>query len=192
MATRIADTLKPMGNFPAAKAQDVWSESGESLESTTAALYALAASALAKAKEAQTAAEDAVNKLVYYNSYSLDETFSGAYWIDGRKIYKKTYDMGTIPAPTSTGTSAFLRIPFEVEFDTVVGITGIIMPNEESTVAQYEWYSIPKPPKVGSSSYNVSLKIKPYNNVLNLELETKDNTNNKKAVATVFYVKNEG
>lgn len=128
-----------------------------------------------------------VNNLINGNSYSFDEMFTGGTWVDGKKIYKKTYDLGTVPSPS--GSSVYCRIPFTVDFDTVVEIKGMIVPNEHTTQAQKEYYSIPKPPKVGGSDYNVSLKIKPYNNVLNLELETKSELNNKKAYATVYYTK---
>lgn len=128
-----------------------------------------------------------VNNLINANSYSFDEMFTGGTWVDGKKIYKKTYDLGNVPSPS--GSSVYCRIPFTVDFDTVVEIKGMIVPNENSTQAQKEYYSIPKPPKVGGSDYNVSLKIKLYNNVLNLELETKSELNNKKAYATVYYTK---
>ena len=128
-----------------------------------------------------------VNNLINANSYSFDEMFTGGTWVDGKKIYKKTYDLGTVPSPS--GSSVYCRIPFTVDFDTVVEIKGMIVPNEHTTQAQKEYYSIPKPPKVGGSDYNVSLKIKLYNNVLNLELETKSELNNKKAYATVYYTK---
>ena len=127
------------------------------------------------------------NAVAVANSYSTTEQFTGRYWIDGKKIYKKTYYMGTVPSWTSG--SVFLRIPFDVDFETIVEMKGMIVPNSSSTAAQVEYYSIPKPPKVGQSSYNVSLKIKPYNDVLNLELETNSELNNKDAYATVYYTK---
>ena len=128
-----------------------------------------------------------VNNLINGNSYSLNEVFTGGTWINGKKIYKKTFDLGDIPAPSSG--NAFVRIPFNVDFEDVVEMKGMIVPNASSTEAQKEYYSIPKPPKVGQSNYNVSLKIKPYNNVLNLELETNSDLTNKKAYATVYYTK---
>ena len=144
------------------------------------------ARSIASAASAQ--ASEIEQNIALYNSYSLNETFTGGTWIDGKPIYKKTYYMGTVPT-WSSGT-VFLRIPFDVNFETVVEIKGMIVPNASSTTAQIEYYSIPKPPKVGQSSFNVSLKIKPYNNVLNLELETNSELNNKDAYATVYYTKN--
>ena len=147
-----------------------------------------AAGAMALAEQGSSKANEVESNLALYNSYSFDEKWTGGTWVDGKKIYKKTYDLGTVPSPS--GSSVYCRIPFTVDFDTVVEIKGMIVPNENTTQAQIEYYSIPKPPKVGSSDYNVSLKIKPYNNVLNLELETKSELNNKKAYATVYYTKN--
>ena len=147
----------------------------------------LPSEALSVGSAALDKAFEVEQNIALYNSYSLDEKFTGGYWIDGKKIYKKTYDLGTVPSPS--GSSVYCRIPFTVDFETVVEIKGMIVPNENTTQAQIEYYSIPKPPKVGGSDYNVSLKIKPYNNVLNLELETKSELNNKKAYATVYYTK---
>ena len=143
--------------------------------------------ALSVASTASLQAAELEQNVALYNSYSLNETFTGGTWINGKKIYKKTYYMGTVPS-WSSGT-VFLRIPFDVDFETIVEMKGMIVPNSNSTAAQVEYYSIPKPPKVGQSSYNVSLKIKPYNNVLNLELETNSELNNKDAYATVYYTK---
>ena len=143
--------------------------------------------ALSVASTASSQASELEQNVALYNSYSLNETFTGGTWINGKKIYKKTYYMGAVPS-WSSGT-VFLRIPFDVDFETIVEMKGMIVPNSNSTTAQIEYYSIPKPPKVGQSSYNVSLKIKPYNNVLNLELETNSELNNKDAYATVYYTK---
>ena len=143
--------------------------------------------ALSVASTASLQTTELEQNVALYNSYSLDETFTGGTWINGKKIYKKTFDMGDIPSPSSGNT--FVRIPFNVDFEDIIDIKGMIVPNASSTEAQKEYYSIPKPPKVGQSGYNVSLKIKPYNNVLNLELETNSELNNKKAYATVYYTK---
>lgn len=149
----------------------------------------VAAGAMALSESVSDKATAIEQNLALYNSYSFDEKWTGGTWVDGKKIYKKTYDLGTVPSPS--GSSVYCRIPFTVDFDTVVEIKGMIVPNENSTQAQIEYYSIPKPPKVGeSTTYNVSLKLKLYNNVLNLELETRSELNNKKAYATVYYTKN--
>ena len=148
----------------------------------------VAAGAMALAAQTADKANDIETAIALYNSYSFDEKWTGGTWVDGKKIYKKTYDLGDVPVPS--GSSVYCRIPFDVDFDTVVEIKGMIVPNASSTPTQVEYYSIPKPPKVGSSDYNVSLKIKLYNNVLNLELETKSDLTNKKAYATVYYTKN--
>ena len=147
----------------------------------------VAAGSMALAQSVDDKVTALEQNVALYNSYSFDEKWTGGTWVDGKKIYKKTYDLGTVPSPS--GSSVYCRIPFDVDFDTVVEIKGMIVPNENTTQAQIEYYSIPKPPKVGGSDYNVSLKIKPYNNILNLELETKSELNNKKAYATVFYTK---
>ena len=165
-----------------------WEEVVDSIDERIDEASSVAAGAMALSESVSDKATAIEQNLALYNSYSFDEKWTGGTWVDGKKIYKKTYDLGTVPSPS--GSSVYCRIPFEVDFDTVVEIKGMIVPNENSTQAQIEYYSIPKPPKVGGSDYNVSLKIKLYNNVLNLELETKNELNNKKAYATVYYTKN--
>ena len=38
---------------------------------------------------------------VSYDHYSTDETFTGMYWIDGKKIYRKVVDTGALPDSTN-------------------------------------------------------------------------------------------
>ena len=190
MAVLLPDTVQPMGDFPAVNSTDVninVEGTPKNLQDAFDEGLETAEQALSLASAASSQATELEQNVALYNSYSLNETFTGGTWINGKKIYKKTYYMGTVP--TWTSGSVFLRIPFDVDFETIVEMKGMIVPNSNSTTAQIEYYSIPKPPKVGQSSYNVSLKIKPYNNVLNLELETNSELNNKDAYATVYYTK---
>ena len=39
-----------------------------------------------------------IEKKAIYFKYSTEEQFTGEYWIDGKKIYQKSYDLGTINA----------------------------------------------------------------------------------------------
>ena len=40
--------------------------------------------------------------------YSLEETFTGKYWIDGKKIYRKVIDCGTMPNNEEKGVATGL------------------------------------------------------------------------------------
>ena len=43
------------------------------------------------------------------NTYSTNETFTGKYWIDGKKIYRKIYET-TLPNCSTNGTSVIKNI----------------------------------------------------------------------------------
>ena len=45
-------------------------------------------------------------KNVYFQ-YSTEEQFTGEYWIDGKKIYQKSYNLGTINAFKKIENSKF-------------------------------------------------------------------------------------
>ncbi len=40
---------------------------------------------------------EVVTDIIDPNSYSLDEKWTGGYWIDNKKIYKKTINFGALP-----------------------------------------------------------------------------------------------
>lgn len=54
------------------------------------------------------------------NTYSTDETFTGKYWIDGKKIYTKT-----ITVSRTSGTFYSITFDSNSNIDTIVDITGI-------------------------------------------------------------------
>ena len=45
--------------------------------------------------------EEVDTEVIDPNSYSTSETLTGGYWIDGRKIYKKTINFGALPNNTT-------------------------------------------------------------------------------------------
>ena len=52
------------------------------------------------------------------DSYSLNETYTGSTWIDGKKIYKRTISVGTIPNAGQTTfdiSSWNIDIPIKLE-----------------------------------------------------------------------------
>lgn len=42
-----------------------------------------------------------IGSIIDPSSYSLDEKWTGGYWIDGKKIYKKTINFGALPNNTT-------------------------------------------------------------------------------------------
>ena len=45
------------------------------------------------------------NAVAQCSSYSTEEVFTGSYWIDGKKIYRKTINCGTLPNSTTKNVS---------------------------------------------------------------------------------------
>jgi len=73
--------------------------------------------------------------------YSTDETFTGMYWIDGKKIYRKVVDCGTLP------NAAQKNVPHNISnLDQVITIKGIAtsgntrvpMPRSMSSIASHD------------------------------------------------------
>ena len=53
-------------------------------------------------------------------SYSLEEQWTGGYWIDGKKLYQKTVECGTIPS-----SGVLKDVPHEIEnLDRVIQANG--------------------------------------------------------------------
>jgi hypothetical protein len=61
---------------------------------------------------------------VDYNHYSTDETFTGMYWIDGKKIYQKTVDLGSNVTISSTTWTPISALPI-TDIDLLIKTFGI-------------------------------------------------------------------
>lgn len=48
---------------------------------------------------------EVVEDIIDPSSYSLDEKWTGGYWVDGKKIYKKTIYLGALPNNTTKTVS---------------------------------------------------------------------------------------
>lgn len=46
-----------------------------------------------------------IDNIIDPNSYSTTEKWTGGYWVDGKKIYKKTIDFGALPNATTKSVS---------------------------------------------------------------------------------------
>lgn len=54
--------------------------------------------------------EDGIYENSLDNVYSLEETFTGKYWIDGKKIYRKVINFGALPNKTTKNVLTGLQI----------------------------------------------------------------------------------
>lgn len=90
-------------------------ENIEAINNCTIQTGSIANGAITKAKLAQDALDN----------YSLSEVDTGATWLDGKKIYKKTIDCGAEPAANSSKEVA-INIP---NFEKAVKIEGIAFDN---------------------------------------------------------------
>ena len=86
-------------------------ENIEAINNATIQTASIANGAITKAKLAQDA----------FSNYSTSEVDTGATWIDGKKIYKKTIDCGAEPA-TNSDKDVAINIP---NFEKAVKIEGI-------------------------------------------------------------------
>lgn len=98
-------------------------ENIEAINNATIPTGSIANGAITKAKLAQDA----------FQNYSTSEIDTGMTWIDGKKIYKKTFDCGAEPANYQS-TDTYFDIP---NFGNVVKIEGIM------TDGLGEFYPIP-------------------------------------------------
>ena len=88
----------------------------------------------------QSVSSNAVAKAM---SYSTDEQFTGKYWINGKKIYTKTLDCGSLP----NSSQKYIDIGI-VNLDTIIKHEGI---------SYNAHYALSIPYVSGSSSYNVEV-----------------------------------
>lgn len=114
-----------------------------------------------------------LNKLIsrkcVYEKYSTEEQFTGKYWIDGKKIYKKAFTGTT----ASTATSAILGNLDNK--DKVISISGVVL---SSTIRQIPWVN---------GSDTISLQVNP-NGVLSV-YNSNSSLFNINVLATVEYTK---
>lgn len=62
------------------------------------------------------------NYIKAQNTYSTEETFTGKYWINGKKIYRKVVEF-TVPSTSSDGTLATGSKSFNNNIETIVNLT---------------------------------------------------------------------
>ena len=93
------------------------------------------------------------NAVAVANSYSTSETFTGRYWIDGKKIYRKCFS-GSVTSTTQTISHGLGgNISDVVDIKAVIKISGLFMP--------FGYYNV-----YNGSAQNVSVYINSGNLVL--------------------------
>lgn len=69
-----------------------------------------------------------------YNTYSTSETWTGKYWVDGKKIYRKVVDCGTLPINSEK------TVDFDMSaIDNVINVYGICTDNISFQPIPYIW-----------------------------------------------------
>lgn len=65
-----------------------------------------------------------------YLQYSNQEQFTGEYWLDGKKIYEKTIDIGTLPNYAVSGVK---QVPHGIKpLNRIVEISGVASSSTEA------------------------------------------------------------
>lgn len=83
------------------------------------------------------------------DDYSTEETFTGKHWIDGKPIYRKVIDFGSLPNNTTK------YIPHNINnIDKVIKIMGYA-----TEIGTKNFYPLPLQYKGADSSYNVEILI---------------------------------
>ena len=73
--------------------------------------------------------EDRLRKKNIVFQYSTSEQFTGNYWLNGKKIYCKTINIGTLPNSANSGVKTVSH--GITSFNQIVGISGIASSNRE-------------------------------------------------------------
>lgn len=105
--------------------------------------------------------------------YSTNEINTGTKWIDGKTIYKKTVDCGTLPNNTSKDVAHNIS-----NLDTIINIQGVSIAGSGRVM--------PLPMVGGTAQYDVTMDIY----AGNIELTTfADRTAYTKTYVTIYYTK---
>ena len=91
------------------------------------------------------------------NIYSTDEINTGKLWIDGKPIYRKIIDFGSLPNATSKSVAHNIN-----NLGFVINVSGTVY---HTTVITY--YPIPLQYKGNDSNYNVEIYVNNTNIVMN-------------------------
>ncbi len=87
-------------------------------------------------------------------SYSLDEQWTGKYWIDGKKVYQKTLDIGAMPKPGRVG------IPHGIQgMDNLVSLGGTTVQASTGSVLVLPYVTPDGTPSVSVSAIKDNIEI---------------------------------
>lgn len=105
------------------------------------------------------------------NSYSTSEKWTGGYWIDGKKIYKKTINFGSLP------NSGEKQVNHGISLGNVIKIEGWCFSNALG------WYNLPF-----AASGNWAIEVKIYYNTV-VVVTGVDRSGISTAYITLYYTK---
>lgn len=120
---------------------------------------------------------DFITAMSEYTSYSTAEKFTGKYWIDGKPIYRKTVDCGTLPNATTKNVATGIT-----NISNIISIKGIANTSDANTCVPIPYVSI--------NSNDTSLNIACYYSNGNINLRTFiDMTVYTQSFVTIEYTK---
>lgn len=108
-------------------------------------------------------------------NYSSEESFTGMYWIDGKKIYEKTINIGTLP---NKGNSGVKNVAHGIsQLDRVIDIRGIAVSDTETILLPHN-----NPWVLGES---VTIRV----SGANITVDTNSNKSSYTGYVTLKYTK---
>lgn len=108
-------------------------------------------------------------------NYSSEESFTGMYWIDGKKIYEKTINIGTLP---NKGDSGVKNVAHGIsQLDRVIDIRGIAVSGTETILLPHN-----NPWVLGES---VTIRV----SEANITVDTNSNKSSYTGYVTLKYTK---
>lgn len=111
-----------------------------------------------------------------FGNYSTSEVNTGFKWIDGKTIYKKTYNFGALPNNTIKNLAHGLSISWLVKYEAI----------SRRSNGNNEWVSLPLVYNSGTALYNTEIQV----NVTDIAIyTTQDRTMFATTYVTLYYTK---
>ena len=118
---------------------------------------------------------EVVEDIIDPSSYSLDEKWTGGYWIDGKKIYKKTINFGALPNNTTKNVAHNI-----LNLDNVIDVSGWTFALSQG------WFPLPF---ASTGSYPIEVKVTATNVAV---VTTIDRSGIGTCYITLYYTKTTG
>lgn len=116
---------------------------------------------------------EAIDNIIDPNSYSTEEKWTGGYWVDGKKIYKKSIFFGSLPNTSSkTVAHGISNLKYCID------LVGVATTADYSLQLKLPWVS-------GGATNAVSLSV--YGN--NIQIQTGSDRSGMTCYVHIYYTK---